>query len=185
MSLNLRRILVVSLPFLNAAQNATTATMQMTEAVADVFKNQRLTLMLITSSCVLLAIIIIWVGVCFYKKYGGSHYGSGQIRILSEDGSVGEEVMYVFQTNGKVRRESATEARKSRGKSLGLFYADHQGNILSAPHDGRMDRSLTPKAMSTGSSVTPIVKDSAQELDTSSSDEAISHISTDSAIVVP
>jgi len=41
MSLNLRRILVVSLPFLNAAQNATTATMQMTEAVADVFKNQR------------------------------------------------------------------------------------------------------------------------------------------------
>ena len=53
------------------------------------------------SSCVLLAIIIISVGVCFYKKYGGSHYGSGQIRILSEDGSVGEEVMYVFQTNGK------------------------------------------------------------------------------------
>ena len=85
----------------------------------------------------------------------------------------------------KVRRESATEARKSRGKSLGLFYADHQGNILSAPHDGRMDRSLTPKAMSTGSPVTPIVKDSAQELDTSSSEEAISHISTDSAIVVP
>ena len=42
MSLNLRRILVVSLPCLNAAQNATTATMQMTEAVADVFKNQRL-----------------------------------------------------------------------------------------------------------------------------------------------
>lgn len=57
--------------------------------------------MLITSSCVLLAIIIISVGVCFYKKYGGSHYGSGQIRILSEDGSIEEEVMYVFQTNGK------------------------------------------------------------------------------------
>jgi len=41
MSFNLRRILVVSLPCLNAAQNATTATMQMTEAVADVFNNQR------------------------------------------------------------------------------------------------------------------------------------------------
>ena len=100
---------------------------------------------------------------------------------------IGFNSLYQKFNPKKVRRESATEARKSRGKSLGLFYADHQGNILSAPHDGRLDRSLTPKAMSTGSSVTPIVKDSAQELDTSSSEEAISHgsISTDSAIVVP
>ena len=89
----------------------------------------------------------------------------------------------------KVRRESATEARKSRGKSLGLFYADHQGNILSAPHDGRLDRSLTPKAMSTGSpsgSSVSVSKDLPSESGTNSvSDEAISHISTDSAIVVP
>lgn len=168
--MSVRRVLVVSVPTLVAAQNGTQPEMEIVPPIEDAFTRQRLILILITSSCVLIAVIIISVGVCFYKKYGGSHYGSGQIRILSEDGSVGEEVMYIFQTNGKVRRESASETRKSRGKSLGLFYADHQGNILST-RNGQFDKSGTPK----------IVSDTV----TSVSVEVLSGISTDSTIVLP
>ena len=72
-------------------------------------------------------------GICLYKKYGGSHYGSGHIRILSEDGSSEEEVMYIFQPNGKIRQESSDHFKFiPKGKNLGYLYADPQGNIISS-----------------------------------------------------
>jgi hypothetical protein len=63
--------------------------------------NFRLILLLIIGSCVFLAILIISVGVCLYKRLGGAQYGSGQIRIISEDGSAEEELLYIFGNNGK------------------------------------------------------------------------------------
>ncbi|CAG5114311.1 Oidioi.mRNA.OKI2018_I69.chr2.g8371.t1.cds [Oikopleura dioica] len=97
--------------------------------------NPRIILVVITGSCVLLAIVIISVGVCLYKRLGGAQYGSGQIRILSEDGSVEEELLYIFGNNGKAIRNlsnpSSYPARIGK-KRLGLFYTDRAGNLLSS-----------------------------------------------------
>jgi len=102
---------------------------------AQDYKN-KLILFVIAASCISLAVLIIGAGLCLYKKYGASHYGSGHIRILSEDGSVEEEVMYIFQTNGKIRRESSENFKDYRkitpGRHLGYFYTDPQGNLISS-----------------------------------------------------